>query len=255
MEIPRGVSAWELRRYFSRQVRKLRFLYKALIIVSCVVFLAIAAHVIYYFNHLTALECQVLTAQGKVGSAVQYRANLIPVLVKSVSSFVQHEGSVFYRTVDARERELRMIPPTPEGTPGTPPPVPLDVKLPEGQGSFQEALQRIMAVAEQYPALVTSEVFQLFMKQVTEAEASIRDARVQYNDRVNAYSTAAMMFPGNIYAACFGFRDFPYFEQVSESEWAKVELPSPPPAGTASGRAGSSNQVEPVGGSGPDVPR
>ena len=253
MDSPRGVSAWELRRYFSRQVRRLRFLYKALIVVSCLIFLAIAGHVIYYYNHLTALECLVLTAHGKVGSTIQYRANLVPVLVQSVASFVEHEEAVFYRTVDARERELTLTQRPAKGKHAADALKKLKQELPQQGGSFQDALQRIMAIAEQYPALVTSDVYQLFMTQVTEAEASIRDARIEYNDSVNAYSTAAMMFPGNLYAACFGFEEFPYFEEVPESEWAPVQLAPPSSAGSPAASAAGSAAPQPPGGNGPDV--
>jgi LemA protein len=252
MDESRGVSAWELRRYFSRQVRRLRFLYKALIVVSCLIFLALAAHVIYYFNELTALECQVLTARSKVGATIQYRANLVPVLVRSVSSFVEHEEAVFYRTVDARERELRVPERLMDELKAVESSAQLDGKQTPGGGSFQDALKRIMAIAEQYPALVTSDVYQLFMNQVTEAETAIRTARNEYNDSVNEYSTMAFMFPGNVYAACFGFGEFPYFEQVPESEWANVDL-APPSSADGAAAPTPSSGTQPAGSEGPDV--
>jgi LemA protein len=206
------VSAWELRKYLSRHVRKMRSQFKILIVLLVLICLAICGHVIFYYNYLTDLRYDVATEDSKVVGAIQYRNNLVPVLVESVASFVSHEDNVFNRTVDARERELTMNQQAAE-------------KLRESaDGPVQEVLQRIMAIAEQYPLLRTNEAYQTLMQQVADAEAKILDQRYKYNDAVNLYTTAMSMFPGNIYAALFDFPTYDYFTGSPGSEWSPVSI-------------------------------
>ena len=82
-----------------------------------------------------------------------------------------------------------------------------------------EILDKLLAIAEQYPALTTSGTFQLLMQQVTDAEAEILKQRLDYNDKVNIYTTAKSVFPGNIYGTLFNFCNFKYFEGTRKSEW------------------------------------
>jgi len=203
-----GLTAAELKEYLSGQISKLRTLKTILIVVIVVVVVAVVGHIIYYYNYLTTLNYDVLAVQGKVESAAQYRANLVPVLIESVVSFVEHEDNVFNRAVDARERSLtatRQIVSELRKTTGQP---------------IKEILQKIIAIAEQYPDLKTSEPFQLLMKQVGDAEMEIFKQRVDYNDRVNLYTTAVSIFPGNFYAATlFDFAFYPYFKGNHRSEW------------------------------------
>ena len=104
----RRVDAWELKRHLLLQMRKMKVLYKALIVVFFIICLALSGHVIFYYNYLTDLRFNVLTEKSKISSAIQYRKNLAPIVIDSVASFVEHEDNVFNRTVDARERELTL---------------------------------------------------------------------------------------------------------------------------------------------------
>jgi LemA protein len=190
----------------------MRSQFKILIVLLVLICLAICGHVIFYYNYLTDLRYDVATEDSKMVGAIQYRNNLVPVLVESVASFVGHEDNVFNRTVDARERELTMNQQVAE-------------KLREStDGPVQEVLQRVMAIAEQYPLLRTNEVYQTLMQQVADAEAKILDQRYKYNDAVNLYTTAMSMFPGNIYAALFDFPTYDYFTGSPGSEWSPVSI-------------------------------
>jgi len=207
------ISAAELKDFLSGQLKRLRLLKRLFIWLIILVVLAVIGHVIYYYNRLTTFKYDVVNAEAKVQSAIQYRANLVPVLIKSVTRFVAHEDDVFFRAVDARERSLTMAGQVSEELEKA------------GDRPMEEILDKIMAIAEQYPDLKTSEPFQLLMKQVTEAEAEILKQRIDYNDKANFYTTAMSMFPGNIYAALFSFPRYEYFEGSRKSEWPKSVSP------------------------------
>jgi LemA protein len=200
------ITASELKEYLTGEIKRLRLLKKFMIWLVILVVLAVIGHIIYYYNRLTTFKYDVVNAKAKVESAIQYRANLVPVLIKSVTNFVEHEDNVFFRAVDARDRSL---------TTGQ-----VSEELEKAaEGPIEEILARIMAIAEQYPDLKVSESFQLFMKQVTEAEAEILKQRIEYNNKANIYTTALSIFPGNLYAAVFNFPCYEYFKGIHKSEW------------------------------------
>jgi len=207
------ISASDLKEYLTGEIKRLRLLKKLVLWLVILAVLAVIGHVIYYYNRLTSLKYDVVNAEAKVDSAVQYRANLVPVLIKSVASFVAHEDNVFLRAVDARERSLTMA--------GQ-----VSKELEKAtKRPMEEIMDKIMAIAEQYPDLKTSESFQLLMKQVAEAEAEILKQRIEYNDKANIYTTAMSMFPGNFYAALFNFPTYKYFEGIRKSEWPPFASP------------------------------
>ena len=200
-------SAAELRDFLSGQIRRLRVLKGLLIVLVILVILALIGHVIYYFNRLTSLRFDVVNVAAKVDSAVQYRVNLVPILVRSVTRFVDHEDYVFIKTVDARERSMtasEQVSKALKNTAGRP---------------VEEIFDKILAIAEQYPSLTTSGTFQLLMTKVSDAEAEVLKQRIDYNDKVNEYTTTRSMFPGNIYGMLFNFPHFKYFEGTRKSEW------------------------------------
>ena len=54
------ISAWDIKEHLSRQVRRMRFQYKILILLLALICLAICGHVIFYYNYLTDLRYDVL---------------------------------------------------------------------------------------------------------------------------------------------------------------------------------------------------
>jgi LemA protein len=210
------ISAWEIREHLLRQVRRLRFTYRVLIIVTSIVIIGIISHVIYYYNYLINLQSNVITEDSNVMASVQYRRNLMPVLINSVVSFVDHEDSVFNRTVDARVNGINANRLVPRG--GKEKLESALKQLTQQKAPWQSMLSGLIAIAEQYPDLKTSEVFQVLMTKVSDAETSILERRTKYNEATNAYLTAVRMFPGNIYSVLFGFPKYDFFDDVKKPE-------------------------------------
>nr|WCC90957.1 magnetosome protein MamQ-greigite [Desulfobacteraceae bacterium] len=211
-----GITAEELKDFLTKQVSNLLLLKKLLILLVVIACVALIGHVIYYYNHLTSLRYDVEASESMVFSALQYRANLVPVLIESVVSFVEHEDNVFNRAVDARERSIRSKFKIPES-----------LTQPPNATGFQmdDMLQKmIIAIAEQYPALTSSQPFQQLMKEVAAAELQIYNQRLNYNDKLNIYTTSISMFPGNAYATfLFNFPTYDYFKGQKYSEWPHFE--------------------------------
>ena len=95
----------------------------------------------------------------------------------------------------------------------------------QAEGELSSALGRLMVVVEQYPDLKANENMMQLTEELTSTENRIAFARQAFNDFVTAYNNLKEVFPNNILAGMFGFREATYFE-VAEAETAtpRVDL-------------------------------
>ena len=191
------------------------FIFEHFKIILLVLFLVISliSHV-YYFNKLMIMEQQVINMRAQIESALQMRQNLVPSLTMVVYQFINHEKNVFLSAVEARQNSLAISGDLNNLIKG--------LKGITGQDFSSEALSRFMAVAENYPQLVSSQSYQLLIAQISDVENQIYSKRIAYNDAVNIYNTRLSMFPVNIMGRIMGFRLQPYFEWKNKAEWVFV---------------------------------
>ena len=175
---------------------------KALIavIVVVVILLIIVGKGIGTYNNIIALEEGVKAQWAQVENTYQRRFDLIPNLVSTVQGEANFEKSTLTEVMDMRSRM--------GGT------VKLDESLmndeaalkrfQEMQGTLGGALQRLMAVSENYPDLKSNKSFQELRVQLEGAENRIAVERKRYNETVQAYNTTIRQFPTNIVAGFAG---------------------------------------------------
>lgn len=175
---------------------------KALIavIVVVVILFIIVGKGIGTYNNIIALEEGVKTQWAQVENTYQRRFDLIPNLVSTVQGEANFEKSTLTEVMDMRSRM--------GGT------VKLDESLmndeaalkrfQEMQGSLSGALQRLMAVSENYPDLKSNKSFQELRVQLEGAENRIAVERKRYNETVQAYNTTIRQFPTNLIAGFAG---------------------------------------------------
>ena len=175
---------------------------KALIavIVVVVILLIIVGKGIGTYNNIIALEEGVKTQWAQVENTYQRRFDLIPNLVSTVQGEANFEKSTLTEVMDMRSRM--------GGT------VKLDESLmndeaalkrfQEMQGSLSGALQRLMAVSENYPDLKSNKSFQELRVQLEGAENRIAVERKRYNETVQTYNTTIRQFPTNLIAGFAG---------------------------------------------------
>ena len=175
---------------------------KALIavIVVVVILLIIVGKGIGTYNNIIALEEGVKAQWAQVENTYQRRFDLIPNLVSTVQGEANFEKSTLTEVMDMRSRM--------GGT------VKLDESLmndeaalkrfQEMQGTLGGALQRLMAVSENYPDLKSNKSFQELRVQLEGAENRIAVERKRYNETVQAYHTTIRQFPTNLVAGFAG---------------------------------------------------
>ena len=192
-----------LRKYVSEH-------YKS--ILAALILAAVAITYVCYYNKFTAMKQQVQSLRSQVEGGLQMRQNVIASLAVAVSRFLSHEKGVFLSAVKARESSLDVS----KGAEK----LLQSLKDISGKDVSPSDLSRFMAVAENYPGLVSSGSYQLLISQIADVENQIYKKRIEYNETVARYNTGVSTFPGNTVAATMGFRVEPYFEWHNKAEWA-----------------------------------
>lgn len=188
-----------------------------------ILLLAIAAGSIYYYNLLVSTEQDVLASRGKVYALEQRRNDISINLSKAVFDYSRHERSVFTAVVALRSFLSKEDLKNPEIEKFiqefNPPDFPLTGM---GEGKLggilsASALDRLLAIAEQYPDLKLASNFESLMAALVEVEKDLATERIKFNDAVNTYTTNIAKFPINVYAMLFGFEKVPYFEATEDA--------------------------------------
>jgi LemA protein len=174
-----------------------------LILLAVVVLLAVWA--IASYNRLVGLRNQSLNGWKQIDVQLKRRHDLIPNLVNAVRGSMDFERDTLTAVMDARAKAL-----TATG--------PADAATKEGQ--LTQAVGRLFAVAENYPALKSNENVKMLQEELTSTENKIGFARQFYNDISTQFNTAQQVFPTNIFAGMFGFKPAELFEITDAADRA-----------------------------------
>lgn len=177
-----------------------------LIVMVVVVFIILYVGMTY--NALTRLRNKVKTNWSQIDVVLKRRADLIPNLVETVKGYAKHEKETLDDVIKARNTYV-------------------SASLPEDQmkasGELTQALSKLMMLSEAYPDLKANTNFIQLQNELRDTEDKITFARQFYNDSVYAYQNKIEMFPSNLIASMFGFKDFSFFE-VEEADKKAPEV-------------------------------
>lgn len=167
------------------------------LIIIAIVFGVPILYVILTYNVLVALRNHISDAWGNIDTELKRRYELIPNLVATVKGYAAHEKGVFERIT-----ELRTLCMANNGTP-------TEQAVTEVQ--LVGALQKMLAVVENYPQLKADKNFLELQRELVNTEDRIQAARRFFNGNVRDYRNKCQSFPSNIIAGAFGFEAKDYF--------------------------------------------
>ena len=172
-----------------------------------IVILLCGCYIIGTRNKLVQQEQEAKQAFADVQKNLQRRNDLIPNLVNSVKGYAKHEEAVFNAITEARQNMINAK--TPEETV-------------QADAALSSALGRLLALAvsEDNPELKANENFLSLQDELAGTENRIAVARKDANEKVTAYNTSIKLFPKNIVAKMFGFKELPLFEADSGAKTA-----------------------------------
>jgi len=163
-----------------------------IIIIAVFIFAAVAI-----YNGLITLRNRADNAWAQVDVQLRRRYDLIPNLVETVKGYAQHEREVFQKVTEARSQAINAGSVEEQG---------------KAENMLTGALKSLFAVVENYPELKANQNFLMLQEELAGTEGKISYARQFYNDTIMKFNTKQQVFPSNIIANMFGFKEKEYFE-------------------------------------------
>jgi len=181
-----------------------------LIVILAILFILIIWFVSIY-NALVRLRNQVKNAWSQIDVQLKRRHDLIPNLIETVKGYMKHERETLENITAYRSQAMNA------SSVG---------EKAKAEGLLGGALGQLQIAVEAYPDLKANQNFLSVQEELTSTENKISYARQSYNDQVLFYNNKIQMFPSNIVAGMFTFKEEEFFELEDPAEKAvpKVEF-------------------------------
>ncbi|MFW6014866.1 MAG: LemA family protein [bacterium] len=166
-----------------------------LILLIILAFVIVYAVVVY--NKIIRLDNRIENAWSQIDVQLKRRHDLIPNLVETVKGYMKHEKETLESVIKARSQAVDAS---------------NIQELAQAEGELNNALSKLLAVVEDYPELKANKNFLELKEELISTENRVAYARQSYNDSVLYYNNRIEVFPSNIIAGLFGFRERNYFE-------------------------------------------
>lgn len=172
------------------------------VVLGLVVLLILA--VIGIYNRLVALRQSVKQGKADIDAQLRQRHDLVPNLVNTVKGYAGHERETLEEVISARNQAA-------------------SGELQSGdEAKLRVALDRLLALAENYPDLKASANFNELQRELATLEDKLAAARRALNAAVSRFNTGIESFPAVLFAGMLGFTHAD-FNQLDDSEKGVVD--------------------------------
>ena len=179
-------------------------------IASAGILILLIGYIISTYNRLVSNKNSLDESFSTMDVYIKKRWDLIPNLVETVKGYAKHEKNLFKEVTELRSKSYQDLS--------------LDEKN-EINKKLTTTLNKLIAVAENYPELKANENFLDLSHELKNTEQDIANARKYYNANVRVYNNQVMIFPSNIIAKIFKFEKASMFEiEETERQNVKVEF-------------------------------
>ena len=168
-------------------------------IIAVLVLIAVLGVGIY--NRLIRSRNRVDTAWSDIDVQLQRRHDLIPRLVTAVDQYAQYERATLEAVTELRVEAMQQADVRARG---------------KAEQELSAGVERLIALAENYPDLKANENFMNLQNELVETENYLQFARRYYNGSVRDYNTMTESVPSNIVAGMFSFEQRDFFQKSSD---------------------------------------
>ena len=165
--------------------------------------------VVGVYNNLVSLRLRVKNAWAQIDTQLKRRFDLIPNLVETVKGYAKHEEGTLEKVIEARNKYTAANSVNDTAA---------------ASNELSNCLKSIFALSESYPDLKANENFKALQIELTGTEDKIAFARQFYNDTVQKYNESLAVFPNNLVANMFGFKEEPFFAVTDEAQREAVKV-------------------------------
>jgi len=180
-----------------------------IIVFFLIAFGVLLVFVIGIYNRLITLRNRSDNAWAQVDVQLRRRYDLIPNLVETVKGYAKHERGTFEKVTEARSKAINAGTVKEQG---------------QAENMLTGALKSLFAVVENYPDLKANQNFLMLQEELAGTEGKIAYARQFYNDIVMKFNLRQQVFPSNIIANMFSFKEKEYFEIEEEEAKEPVKV-------------------------------
>ena len=178
-----------------------------------VLVILVALWVMGIYNRLVTLRNRFKNAFAQIDVQLKRRYDLIPNLVETAKGYLKHERETLEAVIQARNQAAQAAS-TAASDPGSPGAV---QALAGAETALTGTLGRFFALSEAYPDLKANSNMMQLNEELTSTENKVSFARQAFNDAVTTFNTQREVFPNNIFAGMFGFKEADLFEVKDEA--------------------------------------
>lgn len=162
-------------------------------VVIVVIIAILILYILAIYNIIIRKMNAVKHARSSIEVYLNQRFNLIPNLIECVKEYTNYEKNLFEKIAKLRMDYMK------------------EKELTKG-GILNTEVNKTMLVLENYPELKSSKQFINLQKNLTKMENQIQASRRIYNNEVEKYNDTIKMFPNNIVANLFKFKEQEFFQ-------------------------------------------
>lgn len=167
--------------------------------------------VVVMYNSLVSARQLVDNGWSDIEVQLKRRSDLIPQIIRTVKAYASHERELFELVIERRSEALKA---------GSDP-----AQRGSAETAMAKPVARLVALAEDYPALKANENFLDLQDELSETENKIELARRFYNGAVRQLNTKVRTFPILLIAGPFGFTQREYFRiDAADAEQPLVDF-------------------------------
>lgn len=192
------------------------------LIILVIILVVVIAWSVSIYNKLVTLKNRLKNAFAQIDVQLKRRYDLIPNLVETVKSYMEHERETLEAVIQARnhaqqvEQKAADQPDDPEAM----------QNLMGAEEALTGSLGKLFALSENYPDLKANQNMMQLSEELSSTENKVAFARQAFNDSVMNYNTYREKFPNVLFAGALGFSPAQQFkvESPEEREAPKVSF-------------------------------
>ena len=165
--------------------------------------------IILIYNGLVKQRNMVNNQKSQIDIQLKRRFDLIPNLVEVVKGYSKYEKSTLEDIVFARNKYVSANNDT--------------EKQLEADTYLNNALSKLFVLVESYPHLKANQNLLNLQKELSTTEDKVAFSRQFYNDAVYKLNTKIQVFPSNLIASIFKFKEERYFE-INSNEKENINI-------------------------------
>lgn len=162
-----------------------------------IIFIILIMYIITTYNQFISLGERVVNGKAQIAAQLESRWDAVTNLIAATKKYATYEAETLDHIVSQRVQISQSS---------------SIEAIEQDDLNLNNVMGRLLAVAENYPELKASNVYETTMESINKYEDNVRHSRMIYNDVVTKFNRLVKMFPSNLVASLFRYTEKEYFE-------------------------------------------